>query len=147
MRPDHKAALLATLATSGFCEVTLEGRSMWPFIRSGDRVTITRQNTLPRVGSVVAVFCGERLVIHRLIKRGHSPDGTEEVWIRGDSSPDSSAQVPATWIIGRVTSLKHNGRVRAFWITTPFSLLALPLGAILCILVRIKMLFRPQAVL
>jgi hypothetical protein len=147
MVPDQKAALLAALALSGSCQVTLEGRSMWPFIRSGDRVTIKKQNALPPVGSVVAVFSGEQLVIHRLLKQRRGTDATGEVWIRGDSSPGSTARIPAAWIIGRVASLRRNGRVRTFWITPPFSLLALPLGTILCILVRIKMSFRPHAIL
>jgi len=80
----------------------LEGRSMLPLAVPGDRVEIrpTGAEAL-RVGDLVALQLGERLVVHRLLRFRPGPDGARLLCQKGDNSPAWS-WVDTALAIGRV---------------------------------------------
>lgn len=84
------------------------GRSMSPFIREGDVVTI---HPCPaanlELGQVVAFVnpISGRLTVHRVV--GVSPDAC---LIQGDNETCPDGWVPRACILGEVTRLERNGR-------------------------------------
>lgn len=132
MHPEQKAGLLEALAAHGSCEVRVAGRSMLPFIKPGDVVTIKRCDGLPCFGSVVALFVQDQLIVHRVAK----VTKTGTVLISGDSSVGSETSVMPSEIIGTVVSLKRNGKIHSRWLKPPLSLIALIVGMIIKMLVR-----------
>lgn len=45
----------------------VSGMSMWPLLRSGERVVVRHGGALPKVGQVVVVLQGPRTIAHRVI--------------------------------------------------------------------------------
>ncbi len=119
---------LAALSEFGTCDIIAEGQSMFPFIRSGDLVTVAAPVDAVRCGDVVAVFSDSQLILHRVIQRMRRSDGTPKVRIAGDSSPRSVAIVELHEIIGTVGQVKRSGICHRWQFQRPGSLLAIPLG-------------------
>lgn len=74
------------------------GVSMWPLVRDGDWVVV--QPCPPgalRVGDVVLVAAGRRLVLHRVIGRVGS-----EVLLKGDACSRPDGWVPVDQVLGRL---------------------------------------------
>jgi hypothetical protein len=132
MLPEQKVGLLEALAAHGLCEVRVAGRSMLPFIKTGDVVTIKRSEGSHRIGSVVALFIKDQLIIHRIVK----VEKTGTLLICGDSSAGSETSVMPSEIIGTVVSLKRNGKIHSRWLKPPLSLIALIVGLIIKTLLR-----------
>jgi hypothetical protein len=132
MLPEQRAGLIEALAARGSCEVRVEGRSMLPFIKPGDVVTIKRCKGSQRIGSIVALFVKDQLIVHRVVK----VTKTDTLLISGDSSAGSEASVMPSEIIGTVVSLKRNGKIHSRWLQRPLSLIALIVGMIIKMLVR-----------
>jgi hypothetical protein len=139
--PEHKAAFLEAIIRSGSCALRVEGQSMWPFIKSGDLVTIVPCKKMPDIGSVAAVFDHDQCIIHRVVKRRKRPGAIGEVWICGDSSPGSTARIPADEIVGIVSSLERNGTRQTRWLRPPLFLAALLMGRIMRSLIVIRDLY------
>jgi hypothetical protein len=138
VRSDQKAAFLETLSKNGVCALTVEGRSMWPFIRAGDCVTIVTAGKMPRAGSVVAVFNNDQCIVHRVVKICGRPGARGDVWICGDSSPGSQTQIQSSDIIGVAESIERNGKRHTRWLRPPLSLLALFFGIVLRAMVTLR---------
>ncbi|MHB9033802.1 MAG: S24/S26 family peptidase [Anaerolineae bacterium] len=87
------------------------GYSMYPFIRSGDILTISPLDRRVRLGQVVACLQpGDRhLVVHRIVRL----DGTRYL-VRGDYTPMPDGLVTVLNLIGRVTRIEHGGRKHHF---------------------------------
>jgi hypothetical protein len=64
-------------------ELPARGLSMWPAIRSGDRITVRHGGANPEVGQVVLVVLDGRRVAHRVIDR-RMTDGAFQVRTKGD---------------------------------------------------------------
>ena len=84
------------------------GFSMFPFVRDGDVVTLSRlPGDSPALGQVVAFVHPEtgKLTLHRVIgKRGDS------CLIKGDNSPDADGLVPKASVLGYVTNVGRHGK-------------------------------------
>ncbi|MBN1127980.1 MAG: S24/S26 family peptidase [Chitinispirillaceae bacterium] len=133
MGPEEKAALLGALSVIGSCVVTVGGKSMWPFIRSGDRVKIVPRSGEPEPGSVAALFCEDRLLVHRIVQCS-----SQGFLLAGDSSPGSFSRVAVNDIAGIVVSCERAGRWRSAWLHPPLSRFAVMLGYLLRFLVSAK---------
>jgi hypothetical protein len=114
------------------------GQSMWPFIKSGDLVTVVSCKKMPVAGSVAAVFYHDQCIVHRVVKRRERPGIMGEVWICGDSSPGSQARIPLKEIVGIVSSLERNGTRQTRWLHPPLSLVALLIGRFMRALIVLK---------
>lgn len=78
---------------------------MLPLAAPGDRVEIRPSGTEElRVGDVVALQLGERLVVHRLLRFRAGPGGSRLLCQKGDNSPASS-WVDSGLAIGRVAAV------------------------------------------
>lgn len=87
-----------------------KGRSMYPFIREGDVLTVEPVNPSElRLGEIAFYRTASRGVAHRFIGTSRR-NGKIRLVLQGDRSirPDPPAE--ADWILGRVTEVSRNGR-------------------------------------
>ena len=131
VQPEQKAAFIEAVLKNGTCTMRIEGQSMWPFIKSGDLVTIVSCKKMPVIGSVAAVFNHDQCIVHRVVKCRERPDTMGEVWICGDSSPGSQARIQPSEIVGTAVSLERNGTRHTRWLHPPLSHAAMVLGYVL----------------
>lgn len=90
------------------CRFQAKGSSMWPFIKDGDRLTVSPiRGSLPGIGEVVAFTRpGSRsLWLHRIIGRKD-----EGYLLCGDCAQEADGEIPRENILGRVTKVERNGR-------------------------------------
>lgn len=98
------------------------GRSMWPAVRDGDRVTVAPVDGPPRVGDVVFALTGGFGLLHRVlwVRR----DGA--ALLKGDFKAEVDGWVSASAVRGRLVAIERAGRV------TPVRRYP-PLAASLCV--------------
>jgi signal peptidase I len=102
-----KELLVAVLEHGRQFRFRAAGMSMFPFIRSGDVVTVSPlKRGEPRIGDVVAFLqvSDRSLTLHRVVGAGRQ---TYE--IRGDSAIQSDGKIPGKNILGRVVKAERNG--------------------------------------
>ena len=129
MDKEQKNMLIAALDECGECTVRVEGTSMWPFIRSGDRVVLHRsRNVPPQNGAVIGFFIDNQLVIHRIAARRRLRDGQWRLVVLGDSMPGSRSEIEAGVVAGVVSKVMRNGKTSSFWVSRPFGVAALWIG-------------------
>lgn len=92
---------------------------MWPFIKDGDSVTIKGGGFVPGPGVIVALFVGDQLIVHRIVRCQKRSHEAWDLWVRGDSSPTSCAKISTEQVIGTVVALSRRGVSRGFWLN-PF---------------------------
>lgn len=88
------------------------GLSMAPTIRDGDRVLIAPvPATSLRLGDVVKFWLEGELRLHRLIRRGSSPDGA---WLEfhGDRLTEPDPRVRPAAVIGIARAVERDGHLR-----------------------------------
>jgi Peptidase S24-like len=88
------------------------GLSMVPTIRDGDRVLIAPvPATSLRLGDVVKFWLEGELRLHRLIRRGSSPDGP---WLEfhGDRLTEPDSRVRPAAVIGIARAVEREGHLR-----------------------------------
>jgi len=99
--------------------MTVTGSSMWPFVRDGDVVEL-EPAPAPRSGDMVLVQTNpqgsaDRYVLHRVVK----VDRGAGFFVRGDAQPNAEGPFAPAALLGRVTTVRHNGRARdhrrGFW--------------------------------
>lgn len=96
--------LLAELLRRGRpVELRVGGRSMWPLVRTGDRLRI-EPGLVPRIGDLAAVLRHGHLVVHRVL----SLTG-DRVRLRGDNRGEADPDVGRGEILGVVTLQKLRG--------------------------------------
>lgn len=86
--------------------IPIEGSSMLPLLRHGDRVTVTHGLDGLRRGDVIVFRRGDRLVAHRLLKTGRQTFIT-----KGDHTLHLDAPVPAAAVLGRVVGVQRGARL------------------------------------
>ncbi len=101
-----KLDLAAEVLTSfGEARLPVTGDSMFPCMRPGDVLSISRSGEAIREGDVVVFERHRRLVAHRVV------DCTGAFIItRGDRLRHSDQPVPRSAILGRVCSIQRSGR-------------------------------------
>jgi hypothetical protein len=86
------------------------GESMYPSIRDGESIAVgpVRAESIVR-GDVLLCRLGERLLAHRVVSVAGC--GRERILrLRGDAKRDCDAPVTAADVIGRVMSVRRDGR-------------------------------------
>jgi signal peptidase len=88
------------------------GSSMYPFIRDGDVLTVQPVETDSLNIGDVAFYRStrERLVAHRVVEKKFT-NGKCVLIMRGDSGLNTSEQVPAEHVLGRVMSIQRGQKV------------------------------------
>ncbi|MBD3393470.1 MAG: hypothetical protein GF418_15145 [Chitinivibrionales bacterium] len=138
MDSHQKVMLLASLAEHGTCRATVQGTSMWPFVKNGDRVVIHEPPLRPRRGMVVAFFVGEQLVIHRIAGCRKDGEAGWRVSTKGDAMPGSRLRVLWKEIAGTVERIERGNREYIAWLQPPWSLVAAQLGIALRFLTALR---------
>lgn len=109
-RDAHAADLFEELLRRGHsATLRARGGSMWPSLRDGDVVTVAPARSVRR-GEIVAVRCGDALVLHRAVSV--EPGGAQVV-LRGDSLPAADGKFALDEILGRVVSVRRGARTLA----------------------------------
>jgi hypothetical protein len=116
--------LLQTLSHGNTFRFNASGRSMEPFIHSGDTVSIVQLlSSLPRLGDVLAFIhpLDGRLLLHRMIqKKGN------EYLMKGDNLSDySDGWVSAQQLLGKVSHIDRGDRKIWFGLGVEKRLIAL----------------------
>ncbi len=142
MESSHRIMVCQALSQHKKCTVKVEGTSMWPFIKPGDRVTIKNNFAKPIVGSVVAFFIENQLVIHRVIWFIRRGPKTWNVFVHGDSSPFSFSEIKSGIIIGTVKQLKRSNKTYNLWLSNPFGIFAIPLGFLFQCMVLLRLFLK-----
>jgi signal peptidase I len=91
---------------------TASGMSMYPTIKDGDIITLSRVKGLrPAFGDIVAFREGVmgKLVVHRVITASSSA-----FQAKGDNSPEPDSSVPFSNLLGYITNVERSG-VSLLW--------------------------------
>ena len=83
--------------------ITTRGSSMFPLIRTGDRITISPEPH-PKIGDVVVVRRNGAMVCHRLVKI-FEKDGTTHYQTRGDTVSRVDDPIPQRELLGKVIKI------------------------------------------
>jgi hypothetical protein len=119
------ALVRAVLEEGNACRYRVAGRSMWPLLRDGDLVTISRFDPdergtespagVPRRGRLrpgdVVAFAhphSGRIIFHRVLQAR-----ADAVRTKGDNLFRSDGWIPRECLLGIVTERRRSGRVRA----------------------------------
>ena len=143
MKAAHKEMLLASLGRFNTCDVTVGGTSMWPFIQSGDSLSIVQKPFRPALGQVVAFFSGNQLITHRIIWYRKKEHDHWLLTVQGDASPFSFTRIQSDQVIGTVECLKRDTRTVSRSFRFPYRMLIIPVSFVLQIIIAIK-LFRKR---
>jgi len=111
---DHAQLDLAAAILQSGSAIRLRalGASMLPALWPGDLLTITPvPSSAIRAGEIVLCVRNQRFVIHRLMQVG-GPGGASDWITRGDALPSPDPAVPATAILGRVSSITRGRRTQ-----------------------------------
>ncbi len=114
--PELASILVEVLDRGGFFSFSAHGSSMWPFVLSGDRLTIQPLAGRPiRVADILLYRApGQHLTAHRVI-------GMENgcLRVRGDRLRAPLELVEQDAVLGRVVALERNGKKsRLVWART-----------------------------
>jgi hypothetical protein len=94
-------------------DLPVSGSSMWPVLRSGERIVVRHGGLPPKVGEIVVFLQNERTLAHRVIKR--RGDGSDfALRAKGDCTlvADPGWLGPGR-IVGVVEGVVRDGRVQA----------------------------------
>jgi signal peptidase I len=106
-----RAEMLADVLRSGGT-VTLRvfGGSMWPWLRSGDAISVRRDDAARiHLGEVVLFLREGRLFAHRVIRK-LARDGRAVLITKGDALPRADAPLADAELLGRVFRVRRAGR-------------------------------------
>ncbi len=104
--PDRvvSAALEAWAEAGRVSRVCVEGESMRPLLLPTDHVLVQHGRTRLRRGQVLACWAGERVVVHRLVRKQG-----DRLYLAGDNRPEPDAAISASEVLGRVLAVESGG--------------------------------------
>jgi signal peptidase I len=99
-----------TEITENLLFIETKGFSMWPFLKTGERIVVKR---IPledlRIGDIILYRSDNQMVCHRLIKKVDCEDGYL-LYTRGDTSPNLGEPITEKALVGKVTGILRKGR-------------------------------------
>ena len=120
--------------------IPVQGNSMRPFLREGDRVKVLHGQEGLHRGDIVAYQLNRTLIIHRLLKKV-DVDGELHYLLKGDNAAAVDPVVPGSKIIGRAVALQRTykwSRLDTLFIRTVGWFIAMKILACKAIFRRIK---------
>ncbi|MCA9537286.1 MAG: S24/S26 family peptidase [Myxococcales bacterium] len=99
------AWLRAELAAGRRVRFVARGRSMWPFVLDGDRLTMAPLDGPPRLGEIVWVAAGDFGFTHRVIGRFG-----RRLWVKGDGEALPDGWFATDRVLARVVAIERGGR-------------------------------------
>jgi signal peptidase I len=107
--------------TKGICWLPVLTDSMTPLIKPGDMVRVARVAPQKvRFGDIVVFRRGSELIVHRVLKRQHTPDGI--VFSEKGDAGNVYGKINDDKVVGRVTGLKKWNQT--FDLDSPYSRMA-----------------------
>jgi len=104
----------SVLSQYGCLRFEAHGSSMYPFIRSGDVLTVQPAEAADLNVGDVAFYraAGDRLVAHRVVGKCAQDNHVEtrhavSLWVRGDAASGPGEQIRAREVLGQVVSIQH----------------------------------------
>jgi len=86
---------------------------MWPYLRTGDKVVVERVCSEDlRRGDIIVYQSGGRFVCHRLIRKLNRGSGFL-LFSRGDASWSCPDTVTGDMLVGRVSAVIKNGKIKS----------------------------------
>jgi len=135
----NKKMFLESLNKFGFCDVIINGKSMWPFILPKDKIHIVKIQSQPSFGDVVAFFSKEQLIIHRIINiESLFSKKITNFKVCGDSSYGSTGIISSSQIIGKALYLIRNNKKHTLWLKSPGKFIAIFCGIFLRAILSLK---------
>ena len=80
-------------------QIPVQGTSMYPLLRPGDVALVVHGHDGLRVGDVAAYWSGDRIIVHRLLRRCRPG---ENLLTGGDNRHLADEPVPTNVVLGRV---------------------------------------------
>ena len=97
------------LSSGGSFQFIATGNSMWPFVRNGAQLTVTKADPGSlRKGDIVLYKSGELLAVHRVVKKTRNDIGYL-FHIQGDGCFDNGETVEEDCVIGHVIGVEQDG--------------------------------------
>ncbi|MFH1508542.1 MAG: S24/S26 family peptidase [Candidatus Omnitrophota bacterium] len=89
----------------------VRGSSMWPFLRSGQRIIVERPPTTElRIGDIIVYRSNNQVVCHRLVKMDKLSKGYK-IYARGDRSLSAPQAIEEELFLGRVYAIIMQGKL------------------------------------
>jgi hypothetical protein len=104
--PPRRAALLE-LATEAGAWHTVVSNSMYPLLPPGCQVRLGRLDGVPRRGTILAVWDGREVLVHRCVKVLRAPDANWLVVTRGDNCLQPDPPWRPEQVLGRVCEVRR----------------------------------------
>lgn len=105
----QEAGLLSETLQQRDVWIEIEGSSMSPFLRDGQKVLVNKEKTFLR-GDILVFSRGENIVCHRFIRRKKDAAGNVLFQTKPESLDVLDAPVAAGQILGRIVAVKHGQR-------------------------------------
>lgn len=124
-------------------ESVMVGNSMHPTIPAGTKIRIHCTSTpIPRVGQVLAIANGDRLIVHRVVHCGKGRRTRQWVLTCGDARRLPDAPAPVDTVVGEVTG-KWDG---TGWTEIPSAPADRPTSTLLLTAARVGLELHPPSV-
>lgn len=108
--PVIDAALTHWAAVGRRSTFPMAGRSMWPFLREGDQVTVVHGDYSHRPGTLIVYRHGDGLAVHRLL-RVFTLHGEPVMLLRGDNNARPDPPLHQERWVGRVVAIQRSNQV------------------------------------
>jgi len=119
----HAELIADALCRRGAISLRVLGGSMWPWLRSGDVISVRREDPARIHPGDIVLFAREgRLFAHRVIRKAFC-EGRAVLVTKGDALPRPDVPLSGDELLGRVVSFRR-GRRRVALDTTPGRALA-----------------------
>jgi hypothetical protein len=93
--------------------VRVEGESMRPALRPGQRLAVDFAPERLARGDVLVFRQGDALLVHRMLWRSRALEGRVRLRTRGDGVPDLDPPVDLDRVVGRVVAFEDDGSWRS----------------------------------
>ncbi len=106
MKPDIQTITSIILDGGYHASLPTIGSSMFPVIRTGDRITIEAVSGKPSIGDIIVFQSNGQMICHRLVKT-FKKDGVQYYQTRGDAFFKRDMPITYEHIIGRVIQIQR----------------------------------------
>lgn len=100
----HQTLLRESLLKGNKILLQASGGSMWPFIRSGDRLHVIAADRF-LVGDILLYERGDVWYVHRLVRQIWDAGGERRLILRGDANPADDPPAVEGAVLGRVVKM------------------------------------------
>lgn len=109
---DFLATARTALGRGAALRFRAQGRSMRPFVRDGDHVTIQGTKAIRRGDVILYENAGGQAVLHRVLRvASRDAWGAVDLIVAGDAETRQCDRVSRAMVLGRAVKIERDGRV------------------------------------